>query len=62
MVQPCLEDDSLKREAFVAYEKIAESLAGRQPAAAKEALLVVVEKASDNGLRNKAKAALDKMK
>jgi HEAT repeat protein len=62
MVEPHLEDASLQREAFIAYEKIAESLARRQPEAAKEALQRVVEKSTDNGLRNKAKAALDKIK
>jgi hypothetical protein len=62
MVESCLEDPALKREAFVSYEKIAESLAGRQPAVAREALQRVVEQAADNGLRNKAKAALAKIK
>ena len=62
MVEPFLEDAALQREAFVAYEKIAESLAGRQPALAKEALQRVAEKAADAGLRSKAKKALDKIK
>ena len=61
-VEGSLEDAALKREAFAAYEKIAESLAARQPAAAKEALERVAEKSDDAGLRNKAKAALEKMK
>ena len=62
MVEAFLEDAALGREAFISYEKIAESLAGRQPALAKEALNRVVEKAGDGGLRNKAKKALDKIK
>ncbi|MCX6905245.1 MAG: HEAT repeat domain-containing protein, partial [Verrucomicrobia bacterium] len=62
MVEAFLEDAALGREAFISYEKIAESLAGRQPALAREALNRVVEKAGDGGLRNKAKKALDKIK
>jgi hypothetical protein len=62
LVEPCLEDPALQREAFVAYEKIAESLAGRQPAVAKEALQRVVDKTTDNGLRSKAQKAIDKIK
>ena len=62
MVEPFLEDPTLQREAFVAYEKIAESLVGKQPALAKEALQRVTEKATDAGLRSKAKKALDKIK
>jgi hypothetical protein len=61
MVEPCLEDPAVQREAFAAYEKIAESLANRQPAAAKEALEAVAAKATDNNLRAKAQAALEKM-
>jgi HEAT repeat protein len=61
-VEPCLDDAALQREAYSAYEKIAEALARRQPAAAKEALQRVVDKAADNGLRNKAKAALDRIR
>jgi hypothetical protein len=57
-----LEDAVLKREAFVAYEKIAESLVGRQPALAGEALKRVVETSTDEGLRNKATRALEKIK
>ena len=62
LVEPFLEDAALKREAFVSYEKIAESLAGREPAIAKEALQKVVDKTTDNNLRNRAKRALDKIK
>jgi len=61
VVEPCLEDPKLQREAFAAYEKIGESLAGRQPSTAKEALQRVADNASDTALRNKAKAALDKL-
>ena len=61
-VEPFLDDASLQREAYMAYEKIAESLAGRQPAVAKEALQRVAEKATSEGLRNKAKQALEKIK
>ena len=49
-------------EAFVAYEKIAEAIAGRQPAIAKEALTRVQEKAPDPRLRDRAKVALEKIK
>ncbi|MFI5379740.1 MAG: HEAT repeat domain-containing protein [Tepidisphaerales bacterium] len=62
MVEPFLEDAALKREAYSAYEKIAEGLAGRQPGIAREALTKVVEKSPDGGTRNKAKSALQKMK
>lgn len=61
-VEPCLDEAGLQREAFVAYEKIAESLAGRQPAVAKEALQRVAEKATDAGLRAKAQRALERIK
>ena len=61
-VEPYLDDAALRREAFVAYEKIAEALAGTQPAIAKEALTRVQEKASDPRMRGRAKAALDKIK
>lgn len=61
-VEPFLEDAGLKREAFISYEKIAEGLASRQPTAAKEALQRVVDKATDAGLRSKARRALDKIK
>ena len=62
MVEPFLDDAALQREAFVSYEKIAEALAGRQPAMAKAALQRVVAQTTDNGLRNKARKALDKIK
>jgi HEAT repeat protein len=61
LVEPCLEAPELQREAFVAYEKIAESLVRRQPAVAKEALQRVADKAADAGLRSKAQKALEKI-
>ncbi len=57
-----LDNADVKQEAFLAYEKIAESLAGSQPDVAKDALKRVADTATDNDLRNKAKAALDKIK
>jgi hypothetical protein len=62
LVEPYLEPAELQREAFVAYERIAESLARRQPALAKEALQRVAEKAPDADLRGKAQSALEKIK
>jgi len=62
MVEPFLEDVSVRREAFVAYEKIAEALIARQPAVGQEALQRVVDQAADSALRNKAKAALERVK
>jgi HEAT repeat protein len=61
LVEPCLDEAGLEREAFVAYEKIAQSLVGRQPAVAKAALQRVAEKATDPGLRSKAQKALEKL-
>ena len=62
LVENYLEDLALQREAYSAYEKIAEAIAGQQPTVAAEALQRVVDKATDNGLKNKAKKALDKIK
>jgi hypothetical protein len=62
IVEPCLGDDKLKGEACQAYERIAESLAGKQPALAREALEKVLAATTDAGLRDKAKAALEKIK
>jgi HEAT repeat protein len=62
LVGSCLENPGLKQEAFVAYEKIAESLTAQDPAAAKEALQRVADGAGDNGLSNRAKRALERMK
>lgn len=62
IVEPFLDDPDVKREAYVAYERIAESLAGSQPETAKEALKRVAENAGDSRLQNRAKTALDKIK
>ncbi|MCX6923353.1 MAG: HEAT repeat domain-containing protein [Verrucomicrobia bacterium] len=62
IVEPCLGDNQLKREACQAYERIAEALAGREPALAKEALEKVLATTADKGLQDKAKAALEKIK
>ncbi len=62
LVEPYLEAGGLQREAFVAYERIAQSLARRQPAVAKEALQRVAEKATDPGLRTRAQRALEGIK
>jgi hypothetical protein len=62
MVEAYLDNADLKREAFLAYEKIAESLVGSQPAVAKEALQRVEAQASDTGPRNRAKRALERIR
>ena len=62
IIEPYLEDVAVKREAFAAYEKIAESLAGRQSSVARESLQRVVEQATDDGLRKRATSALEKLK
>jgi HEAT repeat protein len=62
MAEAYLDEPALKREAFLAYERIAESLVRSQPAVAKEALQRVQAQASDAGPRNRAKRALDRMK
>lgn len=61
MVEASLSETALQREAFLAYEKIAEGLAKKQPAVAKAALERVVADATDNGLRKKATTALEKL-
>lgn len=61
IVEPLLNDNDLKREALQAYEQIAESLRDRQPAIARTALEKVVASTTDNGLREKALAALAKI-
>jgi HEAT repeat protein len=62
LIEPHLTDDSLKREALQSYEQIAESLIDRQPAVAREALQKVLAATTDNGLREKAQAALLRIK
>ncbi|MGE5611987.1 MAG: HEAT repeat domain-containing protein [Bacillota bacterium] len=60
-VEPCLDDATLRREAFAAYVKIAEAIAGSEPSVAKEALKTVQEKAPDPRMRARAKSALEKV-
>ena len=62
VVEPALADEALKREAQLAYFQIAESLIGGQPAIAKEALEKIVATTTDNGLKEKALAAIAKIK
>ncbi len=62
IVEPFLEDAALKREALQAYQQIAESLVDKQPVVAKEALQKVVASTTDTGLRQKALAALARIK
>ena len=62
IVEPFLNEDNLKREALQAYQQIAESLVDRQPVVAKEALQKVVASTTDTGLREKALAALARIK
>lgn len=61
-VEPYLDDAALRREAFATYVKIAEAMAGSQPAVAREALKNVLEKAPDPRTRGRAKSVLDKIK
>jgi hypothetical protein len=62
IVEPFLDNPDLRREAVQAYEQIAESLTGRQPALAKAALQKVLDSTNDAGLRDKARAALERVK
>ena len=62
VVEPFLDDADVKNEAYLAYERIAEALAGSQPEAAKEALKRVMDNATDDRLKNRAKSALDRIK
>lgn len=61
-VQPLLDDSAVKNEAYMAYEKIAESLIKGKAKEAKAALTLVAEQAPDAHTKNKAKAALGKIK
>jgi len=61
MIEPYLDDAALRREAFAAYMKIAEALAGSEPAIAKQALKTVQEKATDPRMRARAQSALEKI-
>jgi DNA-binding FadR family transcriptional regulator len=62
LIETYLDDPALQREAYSAYERIAEAIAGQQPAAAAAALQRVADKAPDNGLKNRATKALEKIK
>lgn len=62
LIAASLATDSLKNEAFLAYEQAAEALAPAQPALAKEALQKVADGAPDENLRKKAAAAIAKIK
>ncbi len=62
VIAPCLTDEKLKREAFLAYEKVAETLIASQQAVAREALQKVVTETNDDGLRKKANEAIKKIK
>lgn len=62
IVEPYLNDETLKREALQAYEQIAESLVDRQPAIAREALQKVLASTTDAGLKEKAQGALLRIK
>jgi len=62
IVQPFLDDADVKREAYLAYERIAEAISGSQPDAAKEALKRVADSAEDTRLQNRAKSALERIK
>jgi len=62
IVSPCLEQKDLQREAWQAYEKIAESVAGPHRDQAREALERVVAQASEQSIKDKAKKALEKIK
>ena len=62
VIATCLADGTLKGDAYLAYEEVAESLIGSQPAAAKEALQKVIDGTTDENLRKKAKDAIQKIK
>lgn len=61
-VEGYLTDPALKNEAFVAYERIGELLAGKNADAARAALNRVVESSGNKGLAEKAKKAIGKIK
>jgi hypothetical protein len=62
MVEFGLAEPSLKREAWLAYEKIGELLGQRYPDEAREALNRVIAESGDKGLADKAGKALGKVK
>ncbi|HLJ56475.1 MAG TPA: HEAT repeat domain-containing protein [Chthonomonadaceae bacterium] len=62
IVQPLLDDPDVKTEAYFAYERIGEALAAKQPDAARDALKRVSDNAPNDRLKNRAKAALDRIR
>lgn len=62
VIAPCLADGTLKSDAFLAYEEVAEALVGSQPSVARAALQKVIEGAADESLRKKATDAIQKIK
>ena len=58
LVEPYLADQALKSEAQAACLRLAQSLAGREPARARAALLKLVESSEDQALRQQAQEAL----
>ncbi|MDQ2730436.1 MAG: HEAT repeat domain-containing protein [Armatimonadota bacterium] len=61
-VEPYLDNADLKNEAYQAYEKIGEGLAGHDRPAARTALQRVADNSGNADLSQKAKAAMDKIK
>lgn len=61
IAQDLLDDADVKSEAYLAYERIAEALARRQPDAAKEALKRVIDSAPDDRLKGRARFALGRI-
>ena len=62
VIQPFLDDPDVKNEAYLAYERLGEALSGKQPDAAREALQKVVDNAPDGRLKNRARAALGRIR
>jgi len=62
VIAPCLADGTLQSEAYLAYAGVAEALVESKPTIAKAALQKVIDGTKDEGLRTKAKAAIQKLK
>jgi HEAT repeat protein len=62
VIQPYLDDPDVKNEAYLAYERLGEALSSRQPDAAREALQRVIDNAPDGRLKNRARAALARIR
>jgi HEAT repeat protein len=62
VIQPFLDDPDVRNEAYLAYERLGEALSGRQPDAAREALQKVIDNAPDGRLKNRARAALGRIR